>query len=410
MEKTLIIGAGQAGLQIAASLRQAGYPGAITLIGEETAPPYQRPPLSKAYLQGEIDQTRLFLRPAEFFEKNQITLRLGALVRGLDLEAGEARLESGETLRFEKLAIATGAPPRRLTVRGADLSGVHYLRTIAHSDALRPVLGADAPVVVIGAGYIGLEVAASARKAGRRVIVVEALDRPLARVAGKEVADYFTDLHRRQGVEFRFGAKLSAISGQSKVEAVLLENGEEIACDAVVVGVGAAPATSLAQSAGLAVDNGVLVDEQSRASRPNVWAAGDCANFFSSLYGRRVRLESAPNAIEQAKVAALSIAGKPALYDPVPWFWSDQYDVKLQTAGLCQGADQSILRGAPGASVQAVWYFKEGRLIAVDAMNDVPSFAVGKRLIAAKAAPDPKILADPGRDLKSLIPKSLFAE
>jgi 3-phenylpropionate/trans-cinnamate dioxygenase ferredoxin reductase subunit len=402
MEKILIIGAGQAGVQIAASLRQAGFEGAVALIGAESQPPYQRPPLSKAYLQGELDMPRLFLRGPDFYEKNRIDLQLSTRVESVDLAAGTARLGDGRSLAFDKVAFATGAPPRRLAVPGADLAGVHYLRTIADSDALRPALSAEGTIAVIGAGYIGLEVAASARKAGRDVVVIEALDRPLARVAGREVSDYFVDLHRRHGVKFRFGARVAGFEGKGAVAAVALSGGELIPCAAALVGVGAVPETALAASAGLPVQNGVVVDERARAGA-NAWAAGDCANFPSRLYGRRVRLESAPNAIDQAKVAALDMAGKEASYDPVPWFWSDQYDVKLQTVGLSEGADQTVVRGAAGATSRSVWYLKAGRLIAVDSMNDVPAFAIGKKLIAAEASPDPKSLADSARDLKSLV-------
>lgn len=402
MDRILIIGAGQAGVQIAASLRQAGFDGAIALVGAEPQPPYQRPPLSKAYLQGDLDMARLFLRGPDFYDKNNIDLRLSARVEELDLRAGTARLSSGEALAFDRLAFATGAPPRRLAIPGADLAGVHYLRTIADSDALRPALKTEGTIAVIGAGYIGLEVAASARKAGRNVVVIEALDRPLARVAGKEVSDYFVDLHRRHGVAFRFGAKVAGFEGGERIAAVMLEGGERVPCNAALVGVGAVPETALARAAGLEVQNGILVDEHARAA-PTVWAAGDCANFPSKLYGRRIRLESAPNAIDQAKVAALDMAGKPASYDPVPWFWSDQYDVKLQTVGLCEGADETVVRGVPGAAARSVWYFKGGKLIAVDCMNDVPAFAIGKKLIAAGATPDRNLLADPGKDLKSLV-------
>lgn len=401
LEKVVIIGAGQAGLQIAASLRLAGFSGDVTLIGAERTPPYQRPPLSKAYLQGEIDRDRLLLRPTEFYEKARIALRLGVDVLSLDRPGRAVILKGGERLAYDRLALATGAPPRRLGLPGADLEGVHHLRTIDDSDALRPALLSDGRLVVIGAGYIGLEVAASAKKAGREVVVLEALDRPLARVAGKEVADYFVDLHRAHGVEFRFGARVRAIAGARRVEALVLESGKEIACASVLIGIGAVPATALAEAAGLDVANGVVVDDRTRTSDPAIFAAGDCANFPSALYGRRLRLESAPNAIDQAKVAGSVIAGRDAVYDPTPWFWSDQYDVKLQTAGLCEGADQTVVRRA-GRAV-SVWYLKSGRLIAVDAMNDAPAYAVGRRLIAAKAEPGPKILADPGEDLKSLI-------
>lgn len=402
-ETILIIGAGQAGAQGAASLRQEGFAGAIVMLGDESAPPYQRPPLSKAFLDGTLDETRLFLRPAAFYEKERIDLRPGARVAAIDRAGKAVALESGERLSYDRLLIATGAPPRRLACPGADLAGVHYLRTIADSLALRPVLAAGGPLAVVGAGYIGLEVAAVARKAGLKVTVIEAMERCLKRVAGAPVSAYFEALHRGRGVDFRFGARLEGFEGAGRVEAARLDTGEAIPCAAVLVGVGAVPATGLAEAAGLKVDNGLWVDETARTADPAIWAAGDCANFPSPLYGRRMRLESVPNAIEQAKAAAANMAGRETVYDAAPWFWSDQYEVKLQTAGIGEGADEIVTRGEAGSLKQAVWYLKGGRLLAVDAMNDIPAFAAGKRLIAAKAAPPVKILADPDADLKSLL-------
>lgn len=401
-ERIVIIGAGQAGAQAAASLRQEGFTGAVTLVGAEPEPPYQRPPLSKAYLQGALEKSRLYLKPFDFYEKQSIELRMNARAASIDRAGKSVAIDSGETLAYDKLLIATGAPPRRLTAPGAELPGIHYLRTIADSDALAPILKGDARIVIVGAGYIGLEVAASARKAGLPVTVLEAMDRPLARVAGPEVSTFFADLHRAHGVDLRLGAMVEGFAGKNAVEAVVLRSGETIPCGAVLVGVGAAPATALAEAAGLKVENGVWVDEQARTEDPSIWAAGDVTNFPSPLYGRRMRLESVPNAIDQAKAAAANMAGRAMIYDAVPWFWSDQYDVKLQTAGIADGADQRVIRGEKGANKLAVWHLKEGRLLAVDTMNDPAAFLIGKKLIAARAAPDAKILADPAADLKSL--------
>lgn len=373
------------------------------MLGEEALPPYQRPPLSKAFLQGDLVEDRLYLKPPAFYEKGAIDLRTGVSVVAIDRAAREVALSSGESLAYDKLLLATGAPPRRLSCPGTELSGVHYLRTAADSKALRPVLAAGRRLVVVGAGYIGLEVAAVARKAGLEVTVIEAMDRVLKRVACPPVSQFYEALHRSRGVDLRLDARLAGFEGVDKVEAARLEGGETISCDTALVGVGAAPATSLAEAAGLRVDNGVWVDESARTDDPAIWAAGDCTNFPSPLYGRRMRLESVPNAIDQAKTAAAGMAGKRAVYDTVPWFWSDQYEVKLQTAGLGEGADTVVMRGEPGALKLSVWHLKGGRLLAVDAINDIPAFAVGKRLIAAKAAPDPKTLADPASDLKSLL-------
>ncbi|MFQ5563277.1 MAG: NAD(P)/FAD-dependent oxidoreductase [Parvularculaceae bacterium] len=402
-ERVVIIGAGQAGAQAAASLRQEGFSGAITMIGDEPAPPYQRPPLSKAYLEGVLAKERLTLKPAALYEKENINLRLGASAALIDRAAKTVALDDGESVAYDKLLLATGAPPRRLNAPGADLDGVFYLRTMADSDALRPLLQAGKRLVVVGAGYIGLEVAAVARKAGLEVTVLEMADRALQRVTGPEISSFYRDLHAGAGVDLRLGAQLSSFEGSDAVEAAQLETGEAVGCDLVLVGVGAAPAIGLAEASGLEVENGVKVDEYAATRDPAIWAAGDCTNFPSPLYGRRLRLESVPNAIEQAKAAAANMAGRSTVYDAVPWFWSDQYDVKLQTAGLCESADERVLRGDPKDRRFACWYLKEGRVIAVDAVNDPPSFLIGKRLIGARARPSVKTLADPAQDLKSLL-------
>ncbi|HXI86028.1 MAG TPA: FAD-dependent oxidoreductase, partial [Parvularculaceae bacterium] len=397
------IGAGQAGAQGAASLREEGFKGAITLIGEERAPPYQRPPLSKAYLAGALAEDRLYLRPREFYDKNDVDLRPGARATAIDRGTKTVALASGETLSYDKLLIATGAPPRRLNVPGADLPGVAYLRTIADSDHLRATFANAKRLVIVGAGYIGLEVAAVARKAGLVVTVLELAARALSRVAPPEVSNFYRDLHRAAGVDLRFGAALSGFEGNGALEAALLADREAIPCDAALICVGAAPATALAEASGLKVDNGLWVDETAASEDPSIWAAGDVTNHPSLLYGRRVRLESVPNAIDQAKAAAANMAGRRMAYDAVPWFWSDQYDLKLQTAGISAGAGETVTRGDPKSKRYAVFSLNQGRLLAVDAINDPASFLVGKKLIGLKASPDPKVLADPEKDLKSLL-------
>lgn len=401
--RAIIIGTGQAGAQGAASLRQAGFDGDIVMFGEEAEPPYQRPPLSKAYLQGELGADRLYLRPLAFYEQQKIDLRLGVRVAAINRAEKSVETDRGDTLPYDTLLIATGAPPRKLTCQGADLQGVHYLRTIADSDALRPVLKKGGRIVIVGAGYIGLEVAASARKAGLEVTIIEMADRVLARVAGKEISAFFEKLHRDQGVDLRLGAALDHFEGKTRLEALVRKSGERIDCSAVLVGVGAAPATALAEAADLRIANGVWTDEYARTSDPDIYAAGDCSSHPSSLYERRLRLESVPNAIEQAKVAGANMAGGSVVYDAVPWFWSDQYDVKLQTVGLSEGADQTIVRGDPDAKKFSVWYLNSGRLLAVDAINDPAAFAISKRLIGAKAVVAATALADPNADLKSLV-------
>lgn len=400
----VIVGAGQAGSQAAASLRAAGHKGRIVLIGEEPALPYQRPPLSKAFLQGELGEERLLLRPFAFYEQQSIDLRLGARVDAIDRVAQRIALQTGEAIAYDRLLLATGAPPRRLDLPGAELPGVRYLRTLADARALAPALARQGRLVVVGAGYVGLEVAASARKAGVEVVVIEAAPRVLARVAGPFLSAYVERRHREVGVELRLGAGVEAFEGAARVDAVRLSSGERIACDAVLIGVGAVPATALAAAAGLDVANGVVVYERTATADPMIFAAGDCANFPSPLYGRRMRLESVPNAIDQAKVAGSNMAGGRLVHDSVPWFWSDQYDIKLQTAGLSDGADQTFVRGDPEGGRFSVWSLLRGRLLAVDAVNDPAAFAIAKRLIAARGAVDTKILADPAADLKSLLP------
>lgn len=403
VEKIIIVGAGQAGSQAAVSLRQLGYDGEIVMIGAEASPPYQRPPLSKAYLMGELETERLYLRPDAFYDAQKIDLRLGDGATLIDRGACVLVTESGERLSYDRLLLATGAPPRRLTCPGSDLSGVHYLRTLTDSNALRSILTTQGRIVIIGAGYIGLEVAAVARKSGRKVTVLEMADRVLARVASEPVSAFYEKLHRDAGVDLRLGAALEEFIGDGVVHGVKLSGGETIDCAAAVVGIGAVPEVSLAAEAGLEVGNGIIVDEYARTNDERIWAAGDCTNFPSPRYGRRMRLESVPNAIEQAKAAAANMAGTQTVYDALPWFWSDQYDVKLQTVGLCEGHDRMIVRGAPESKKFAVWYLKDAKVLAVDAINDPASFAVAKRLIMANATVNSDLLADAQTDLKTLL-------
>lgn len=401
--RAIIIGAGQAGAQAAQSMRQAGYKGEIVLFGEESEPPYQRPPLSKAYLQGEMAGERLYLKPAAFYAQQNIDFRPGVRVVAIDRAAKTVLTAGDETLSYDRLLLATGAPPRRLACQGADLAGVHYLRTMADSDALRPLLGPGRRLVIIGAGYIGLEVAASARKAGCDVKVIEMADRVLARVAGREISAFYETLHRDHGVHLMLGAALDHFEGANgRVTAAALKSGEKIACDGVVVGVGAAPATALAEAADLRIANGVWTDERGQTSDPSIFAAGDCASHPSPIYDRRIRLESVPNAIEQAKVAGVNMAGGEAVYDAAPWFWSDQYDCKLQTVGVSEGADQMVMRGAPDTLKFSVWYFQRARLLAVDAVNDPAAFVTARKLVG-RTGIDMAALADSATDLKSLV-------
>jgi len=406
-ERVLILGGGHGAGQCAASLRQKGWPGEIIIAGEEGVPPYQRPPLSKAYLAGGLAAERLFVKPPAFYEKENIGLRLG--VRGENIDRGNrtVHFEDGAHIRYDTLVLATGARVRKLSVPGANLSGVGYVRSIADVDALRPNFTPGARLVIVGAGYIGLEVAAVAAKHGLNVTVLEAMDRVLARVTSPAVSRFFEDLHRGAGVDIRLNARLERfISADGAVRAAVMANGEEIACDFAVIGVGVIPNAEIAADAGLDVDDGVVVDEFTRTGDKNIHAIGDCTRHPSRYFGGPLRLESVHNAIEQAKTAAAAICGAPMAYDQAPWFWSDQYDVKLQTVGICAGReDAQIIRGDPAAKAFSVFYLRNNKLLAVDSINAPADHMVARRIIAAGGAVDPAALGDPAFDLKSLLAK-----
>jgi 3-phenylpropionate/trans-cinnamate dioxygenase ferredoxin reductase subunit len=402
-EHLVIVGAGQAGAQAVQTLRQHNYAEAITLIGDEPFAPYQRPPLSKKYFAAEIPRERLFLRPQTFYAEKGVALELGACVEELDAEQHSLRLHDGRTFRYDRLLLATGSRVRKLDVPGTDLGGVHYVRTIADIDAINASLppGGGA-IVVIGGGYIGLEIAAVARQRGFAVTVLEAADRLLARVAGPEVSAFFARVHREAGVEIHCGATVRALHGTTRVESVEIADGRRFRCDAAIIGVGIVPNVELAQRAGFACANGISVDDHARTADASVLAAGDCTSHTHPLYARAVRLESVPNAIHQAKVAAATLLGAPAAYSEVPWFWSDQYDLKLQIAGLSQGYDEVAVRGDPSTRSFAAYYLAGGRLIAVDAVNNPREFLHGKKLVTAGVRVDAERLRDPHTDVLAL--------
>lgn len=398
--RIVIAGAGQAAASMAARLRARGHGGEIVLIGEEPVPPYQRPPLSKGYLLGKMPLERLVLRGPEWWAENQIALRVSERVVGIDREAREIETERGRE-GYDALALTLGAVPRRLPAAiGGARGGVHVVRSLADIDRLEPELVPGRRLVVVGGGYISLEAAAVARKLGLEVTVVEAGARILGRVASAPMAGLIRDLHRRHGVEVIEGAAVEALEGGARVEAVRLADGRALACDLAIVGIGIEPGTGLAAAAGLAVANGIAVDEFGRTSDPAIWAAGDCASF---PYGAgRLRLESVGNAIEMAEAVADNILGAGAPYVPKPWFWSDQYDAKLQIAGLATGADRGILRHGEDGSA-SIWSFAGERLLCVEALNDARAYMVGKRLIDAGRSPDPAAVEDPATDLKTLM-------
>jgi 3-phenylpropionate/trans-cinnamate dioxygenase ferredoxin reductase subunit len=401
MSHVVVIGAGQAGAAVAARLRTQGHTGPITLIGEEAVPPYQRPPLSKGYLLGEMGVDRLTLRSLEYYAENGITLRLGTPVSAIDPKALTVTV-GAEVIGYDDLVLTTGSVPRHLpAAMGGDLAGVYTVRTIADVDAKRAEFVAGRRLVIVGGGYIGLESAAVAAKLGLHVTVLEMAPRILQRVAAPETSDYVRALHAAHGVTILEGTGLERLVGEDgHVTGARLSDGREIPADFVIAGVGILPATRLAEEAGLALENGIRTDAHGRTSDPHIWAAGDCASF--PWQGGRLRLESVQNAIDQAELVADNILGAGTDYVPLPWFWSDQYDCKLQIAGLNTGYDTIVTRGPEGDSV-SFWYFRGDRLLAVDAMNDSRAYMVGKRLLEMGRSPDPAAIRDPATNLKALL-------
>jgi 3-phenylpropionate/trans-cinnamate dioxygenase ferredoxin reductase component len=402
MTHVVVIGAGQAGSSCVAKLRNAGFDGRVTLIGAEPVPPYQRPPLSKAYLLGDMTLDRLFLRPESFYSEHGIDLRFNTQVTAIDRAARCLHLGT-ERLGYDHLVLTTGSIPRRLPAAiGGTLEGVFVVRDLADVDAMAPHVVEGRRALIVGGGYIGLEAAAVAAKRGLQVTLVEMAPRILQRVAAPETSDYFRALHQAHGVTIREGVGLDRLLGEGRVTGARLGDGTELAADLVIVGVGITPATALAEAAGLEIENGIKVDARGQTSDPAIWAAGDCASF--PYRGARIRLESVPNAIDQAECVAGNIMGAACDYVAKPWFWSDQYDVKLQIAGLNAGYDRTVLRPGEKPGSQSVWYFRGGDLLAVDAMNDPRAYMIGKRLIEAGQSPLPKAVADPETPLKSLMP------
>lgn len=385
-KRVVIIGGGHAGAEAVAALRQKGWPGHITLISSEKQLPYQRPPLSKGYLNGKVSADALLIKKGPFYERADANLLLGVTVTAIDSGSHTLALDNGQTLAYDKLIYATGTRARLLPVPGSDLPGVHYLRTISDVERIRANLTPGKRLLVIGAGYIGLEVAASAIQLGMNVTALEAQDRVLARVTSPEMSDFFSWLHKGSGLDLRTGCQVTALREDNAGAYIASINdktwGEtELTFDCAVVGIGVLPNTGLAESAGLDCDNGVLVDEFTATSDPDIFAVGDCSNHPNALYNRRLRLESVPNAADQAKIAAGVICGQAKPYDALPWFWSDQYDVKLQSAGLNSGYDHLEMLGEPAKRRFCILYFRHSRLICVDAINMPMAFMKAKALI-----------------------------
>jgi 3-phenylpropionate/trans-cinnamate dioxygenase ferredoxin reductase component len=396
----VIVGGGQAGAQAVDTLRREGFSGRLVLICEEDSLPYQRPPLSKKYLTGEMPADRLLFRHRAFYEQHNVDLKLAARVIRIDPQDCRVALSNGETLVYDRLLLCLGAVARRLTCPGADLPGTHYLRNVEDAAAIRPGLTPGARVVIVGGGYIGLEAAATARELGCAVTVLEMADRVMNRVVAANVSEYFAHEHRSQGVKIICNTRVARLEGGAKVESVVCADGSSYPLDLLIVGVGAVANAQLADDAGLQCDNGIVVDENCRSSDPKIFAAGDCSNYYSRRYQARMRLESVDNAFEQSKVAALNMLERPAAYDRVPWFWSDQYDNKLLIVGISAGHDQQLTRGDPGMRSFSICYLKGGELLAVEAINHPKDYMAARKLIPERFRPDLDKLADPKIALK----------
>ncbi|OHV76748.1 NAD(P)/FAD-dependent oxidoreductase [Rhizobium sp. LCM 4573] len=401
--RLVIVGAGQAGFALAAKLRLLKDDRPITLIGAEDVPPYQRPPLSKKYLLGEMEFDRLTFRQENWYAENQVDLKLSTHVEEIDRAARRVRMQDGSVLGYETLALATGSTPRALPAAiGGDLDGVFVVRDKRDADLLSGEMRAGRRLLIIGGGYIGLEAAAVARHLGVEVTLIEMADRILQRVAAKETADAMRAIHLRHGAVIREKTGLVRLIGEGgKVRGAELSDGSMIEVDFVIVGIGVMPNDRLAQESGLDVGNGVIVDEFGRTSDPSIFAMGDCAML--PWRGRRIRLESVQNAVDQAEAVAAVLAGGGEPYDPKPWFWSDQYDVKLQIAGFNLGYDETLVRPGMREGSLSIWYFREGEFIAVDAINDAKAYVTGKKMLETGIAPDKRLLADTAVDLKQLL-------
>ena len=400
----VVVGASHAAAQLAVSLRQMGWEGAITVLSDEYSLPYHRPPLSKDFLSGGKKRDDILIRPASAYEQARVRFGIGVRVASIDRPGKRVIMDDGQAVSYTKLVMATGSRARILPVPGAELPGVFYLRSIRDVEKIKGFMGVGKRAVIIGGGYIGLETAASLNQLGMNVTVLEAMDRVLQRVTTKEISTFFSRVHNEEGVSIVTQAGVTRIEGNETVEKVVCSDGQEYDADLVVVGIGIVPATELAQNAGLEVDNGIRVNELAQTSDPDILAAGDCTSHFNPVYDRHIRLESVQNATDQAKVAAATICGKPKAYNALPWFWSDQYDIKLQIAGLNEGFDQVVIRGDIASSRSfSAFYMRSGKVLAVDAINRPGEFMWGKKLILSKAEVEVARLIDESIPLKELM-------
>jgi 3-phenylpropionate/trans-cinnamate dioxygenase ferredoxin reductase subunit len=399
-ERVVVVGGGQAGAALVAKLRNDGFTGAVTLIGNEPVPPYQRPPLSKKYLLGEMAEERLYLKPASFYPERDIDLLTGAEVSAIDRAAQEV-VVGDRRIGYDALALTTGALPRLLPEAiGGALGGVYAVRTLADVDTMAPEVVEGRRVLIIGGGYIGLEAAAVCALKGLAVTLIELAPRILQRVASPATSDFVRELHKGHGVDIREETGLERLTGNGRVNGAVLSTGERLEIDFAIIGIGIGPDTGLAEAAGLTLENGIAVDGQCRTSDPAIYAAGDCASF--PYKGNRIRLESVQNAIDQAEHIAKVIMGSEEDYLPYPWFWSDQYDARLQIAGLNTGYERTVTRPGHRPGGQSIWYYRGDTLLAVDAISDPKAYMQGKRWIEAGFSPDSKSVEDPDIELKSL--------
>ncbi len=404
LSRIVVVGGGQAGGQALSSLRRNGFEGELFLVTAEDMAPYERPPLSKDYLAGRCGRDRMRLHAEGFFVENSVELLTGTRAVAIDPGSRRVELETGRALDYDRLLLATGSRVRRLDdMPGSGLDRVFYLRTIEDSDRIRAAMKDADRVAVVGGGYIGLEVACVAVEMGLATTVIETMPRLLARVATSELAAFYAKLHRRHGVDLRLGTSVTGFRGSGIVKSVALADGSEIAADLVVIGIGIEPVTELAQAAGIACDNGIAVDRACRTSCQDVFAAGDCGSHPSSFHGRRVRLESVDNAIAQGQVAASAMLGANSACERAPWFWSDQHGVRLQMAGISEGADRTVVRGTFEEESFIAFHLRQGVLIGVDAVNSMREFPVCRRLVDQRRCPDPAALSDTLVPLKSLL-------
>lgn len=404
-EPIIIVGAGQAAVQFIDSVRKAGFEGELILIGDELHLPYQRPPLSKGFLGGKITEERLPIKPASFYEKNNVTMMLGELVTSINPDEDSISLKSGETISYGTLVFATGSRVRPLPVSGADLRGVHYVRTLDDINTAKTQMENTNNIAIIGAGFIGLEVAAVLSVLGKTITVIEAQSRVMERVIPPEFSTWYQNLHKGHGVDIQLERQVAALTGEGTVTGINLASGDTIDADMIFIGIGIISNVELASDAGMDVDNGITVDDKGFTSDPNIMAIGECSNHpnrFSST--GRARLESVQNAVDQAKVAALALMGEDVSYDDVPWFWSEQYDTRLQIAGLSSGYDQMVIRGDMDSGSFSLMYFRDGNLIAVDSMNNVKDHMAARKIITQGVMVDPVEVTDPEVPLKTFLP------